>query len=586
MNYRAPRHPEGALSRIKSRRVLFAALIAMALAVVTVAYPVISHLKNAASAEKSRETAQNGPSGSAVLPSKHPTAKPTQAPGTVSSKPPTVAPPKKVVPSKKPVPSKTAKAEPETPPAKTEPTIGETDAGPAVAGPCSGVLIKPGQNAQAVVNSQPAGSTVCFASGLHRISQTIRPKANMTIASSARAVLTGSVPLTSWAKSGTRWVNHGALPSAYGKAGQCEDNKANICSLREQVFVDGTHLTRVASAAAVKAGTFFADYAANAIYLGSNPAGHKVEMSKTATAIESNQPGVTVRGLTIEHFASPAQAGALVSGPNWTVKANEVRWNKSVGLMLVKANNTKVERNLVHHNGQLGLGQYNSLKANVTRNVITYNNTDGFWIADWESGGMKSTRSSGTVSANLIRSNKGVGFWADVADDGRTISSNKIVSNAADGIRFEISRNGVIENNTVTGNGFGTGRGSGTSLWDGGGINVNTSSNVTVRNNTVSGNVNGVSIQSRTRGDGPWGRYLLRNVHVTGNTIGMTGGTQATGMVQNSGAEVPAGQLTFSANTYLLDKLAAQRFSKFGTKLTAIGWRSAGLDTSGSFSTS
>ncbi|GAA3589257.1 hypothetical protein GCM10022235_70520 [Kribbella ginsengisoli] len=567
---------------------MFVALIAVALAVVTVAYPVISHHKNAASAEKSRETAQNGPSGSAVLPSKHPTAQPSKAPGTVSSKPPTVAPPKKVVPSNKlPATTKPTTAEPTgTPPSRTEPAIGETDAGPAVAGPCSGVLIKPGQNAQAVVNSQPAGSTVCFASGLHRISQTIRPKANMTIASSARAVLTGSVPLTGWAKSGTRWVNHGALPSAYGKAGQCEDNKANICSLREQVFLGGTHLTRVASLAGVKAGTFYADYAANAIYLGSNPAGKPVEMSKTATAIESNQPGVTVRGLTIEHFASPAQAGALVSGPNWTVKANEVRWNKSVGLMLVKANNTKVERNLVHHNGQLGVGQYNSLKANVTRNVITYNNTDGFWIADWESGGMKSTRSSGTVSANLIRSNKGVGFWADVADDGRVISSNKITGNAADGIRFEISRNGVIENNTITGNGFGTGRGSGTSLWDGGGINVNTSANVTVRNNTVSGNVNGVSIQSRTRGDGPWGRYLLRNVHVTGNTIGMTGGTQATGMVQNSGAEVPAGQLTFSANTYLLDKLAAQRFSKFGTKLTAIGWRSAGLDTAGSFSTS
>jgi parallel beta-helix repeat protein len=437
-----------------------------------------------------------------------------------------------------------------------------------------------------VVNSAPAGSTLCFAAGVHRVSQTIRPKANMTLASSARAVLTGSVPLTSWSKSGTAWVTRGALPPAYGKSGQCEDNKANICSLREQVFLDGTHLTRVASLAGVKAGAFFADYAANAIYVGSNPAGRSVEMSKTATAIESNQPGVKVRGLTIEHFASPAQAGALVSGPGWKVTANEVRWNKSVGLMLVKANNTRVERNLVHHNGQLGVGQYNSLTADVTRNVITHNNTDGFWIADWESGGMKSTRSSGTVSGNVIRANKGVGMWADVADDGRVISSNKIIGNAADGIRFEISRNGVIENNTVTGNGFGTGRGSGSSLWDGGGINVNTSSNVQVRNNTVTGNVNGISIQSRTRGDGPWGRYLLRNVRVTGNTIGMTGGTQSTGMVQNSGAAVPAGQLTFSANRYLLDKLAARRFATFGAKVDATGWRSAGHDTAGSFQTS
>ena len=240
------------MSRFGSRRVLFAALIATVVAGVTVAYPVISHQKNAASADKSRETAQFGPDGPAILPSKRPTAKPTaqpsKVPGTVSSKPPTAAPSKKPVPSSKPTGAPTT-TEPTatTPPTKTEPSIDETAAGPAHAGSCSGVAIKPGQNAQAVVNSQPAGSTLCFASGLHRISQTIRPKANMTIASSARAVLTGSVPLTSWAKSGTRWVSRGALPAAYGKSGQCEDNKANICHLREQVYLDGTHLTRVAS---------------------------------------------------------------------------------------------------------------------------------------------------------------------------------------------------------------------------------------------------------------------------------------------------------------------------------------------------
>ncbi len=558
------------------RKKLFVGLIATALAVVTVAYPVLSH-KNAASADKSRDTAANSPAGSGILPSKRP--KPTQAPGTVSTKPPTVGPTKTSEPTTEPTSTS-------TPTPSTPPVVSDGTAGPAFAGPCSGTVIKPGQEAQSVVNSAPEGATLCFASGLHRVSQTIRPKAKMTIASSARAVLTGSVPLSGWSKSGSHWVTRGALPAAYGKAGACEDDKANICSLREQVYLDGDHLTRVASLAGVKAGTFYADYAADAIYLGSDPGGHSVEMSKTSTAIESNQPGVTVRGLTIEHFASAAQAGALVSGPAWTVKANEVRWNKSVGLMLVKANDARIERNLVHHNGQLGLGQYNSLKANVTRNVITNNNTDGFWIADWESGGMKSTRSSGTVSGNTIRANKGVGMWADVADDGRVISANKIVDNAADGIRFEISRNGVIENNTITGNGFGTGRGSGTSLWDGGGINVNTSANVQVRNNTVTGNVNGISIQSRTRGDGPWGRYLLRDVHVTGNLVGMTGGTQATGMVQNSGAEVPAGELTFSGNQYLLDSVSAQRFARFGTKLTAAGWRSAGLDIAGIFKAS
>jgi parallel beta-helix repeat protein len=560
------------------RKLWFAALIAAALAVVTVALPVIANQKNATTAAKSRAVSDPTTS-SGVLPS-HRTSKTPATPGAPKATATTA-------PSKKPAPASTPPKKPTTAPTTTKvptvPTADEADAGPAFAGPCSGVVIKPGQNPQSIVNSKPAGTTFCFAAGLHRVTETIRPKANTTLASEDRAVLTGSVPLTGWAKSGATWVVRGALPAAYGMSGQCEDNKANICHLREQVFVDGDHLTRVASLAAVKAGSFYADYAANAIYLGSNPAGHAVEMSKTKTAIESGATGVVVRGLTIEHFASAPQAGALVSGPGWKVTANDVRWNHAVGVMLVKANNTRVEKNLIRNNGQLGLGQYSSAAATVTRNVISGNNADGFWIADWESGGVKSTRSSGTVSGNLIKNNKGIGMWADVADDGRTISANKIIGNAADGIRYEISRNGVIENNTITGNGFGTGRGSGTSLWDGGGININTSSNIVVRGNVVSGNVNGVSVQSRTRGTGPWGTYLLRNVRITGNTIEMTGGSQSTGMVQNSGAEVPAGQVIFSGNRYVLNELSAQRFARFGTKLTAAGWRQAGLDTLGSF---
>ncbi|MEU8222852.1 right-handed parallel beta-helix repeat-containing protein [Kribbella sp. NPDC048915] len=567
------------------RKLWFGALIAAAVAIVTIAVPVIAQENKATRAAKVQDPEQ---AAARALPSHRPgrtTPATTAAPPKTSTKPGspiTTAVPKKPVtaPSKKPTTTPTTTAEPKLP---KPPVVDSDEAGPAVAGPCSGVVIKPGQDAQSIVGSKPAGTTFCFAAGLHRIGKTIRPKANQVLASAQRAVLSGSVPLTGWTKSGSAWIVRGALPSAYGKSGECEDNKANICHLREQLFLDGTHLKRVGSLAAVKAGTFYADYAANAIYLGSDPAGHEVEMSKTATAIESNANGVVVRGLTIEHFASAPQAGALVSGPGWKVTANDVRWNHAVGVMLVDADNAKIDKNLIHHNGQLGLGQYSSAAAAVTRNVISANNTDGFWIADWESGGIKSTRSSGTVSGNVIKGNLGVGMWADVADDGRVISGNQIIGNAADGIRYEISRNGTIEGNTITGNGFGTGRGSGTSLWDGGGINVNTSSGVTIKGNRVAGNVNGVTIQSRTRGSGPWGTYLLRDVQVSGNTIEMTGGTAATGMVQNSGAEVPAGEVVFTGNKYVLDDLGTQRFARFGAKLTASGWRQAGLDTIGSF---
>jgi parallel beta-helix repeat protein len=446
------------------------------------------------------------------------------------------------------------------------------------------VAIRTTDDAAKVVAEWPSGTTFCFSAGLHRIRETIRPKANQVLASDRGAVLTGSVRLTKWAPSNAAWVTTGVLPPAYPQTGQCEDNTTNICYLREQVFRDGKHLTRVASRDKVAPGTFYADYAANAIYLGDSPVGHAIEMSSTQTAIEPGGNNVTVRGLTIEHFATPPQGGAVVLGLGWHVYANDIRWNHAVGAMLVNADSAVLEKNRIHDNGQLGVGQYSTLKGVIGANEVSGNNTDGFWIADWESGGIKTTWSSGgSVIGNLIADNRGIGLWSDAYDDSRTFSNNRIVDNAADGIRYEIGRNGVIEKNVISGNGFGTGRGSGTSLWDGGGINVNTSSNVQVRDNVVANNVNGIAIQSRTRGSGPWGTNLLRDIVVSGNQVTMRGGTAATGMVQNSGAVIPVGEVTLNRNTYILDSMTAQRFQKTGRWYTAKQWQTTGQDTTSTF---
>ncbi len=505
--------------------------------------------------------------GAADNPATTPTPRPSTPAPTTAPATPTPTTPTPTTPS-----PTTPTPTPTTPPATPTPPT------------CPGVRIAPEDDAAKVVANAPAGTTFCFAKGLHRISSTIKPKANQVLTGESGTVLTGSVPLTKWTANGDDWVTTGALPPAYARTGQCEDNVANICYLREQVFLDGKHLTRVASRDKVAEGTFYADYAANAIYLGTDPRRRSVEMSKTATAIASGAAGVTVRDLTIEHFATPPQGGALMLGPKWRATGNVIRWNHAVGVMLVNADGAILEKNSIHHNGQLGVGQYSTTNGTITDNEVRANNTDGFWVADWESGGIKTTWSTGgSVTGNLIKSNRGVGLWSDAYDDGRTFSDNTIANNAADGIRFEIGRNGIIENNIVTGNGHGTGRGSGTSLWDGGGINVNTSSNVAVRNNVVANNVNGIAIQSRTRGSGPWGVNVLRDITVTGNQITMRGGTTATGMVQNSGAVIPAGEVVLDKNTYRLDSLTSTRFQKTGRWYTARQWQHLGLDKTSTF---
>jgi hypothetical protein len=78
---------------------------------------------------------------------------------------------------------------------------------------------------------------------------------------------------------------------------------------------------------------------------------------------------------------------------------------------------------------------------------------------------------------------------------------------------------------------------------------VNTSSDIQVLGNLVRGNRNGIAIQSRTRGDGPRGRYVLRDVSVEGNQVVMDKQTARTGVVENKDSAVrqrglPPQQLT------------------------------------------
>ncbi|MGW6277571.1 right-handed parallel beta-helix repeat-containing protein [Kribbella sp. NPDC055071] len=463
---------------------------------------------------------------------------------------------------------------PTAPPAAAAAQLGPT--GPGTAKPCQGIAIPVGTDPQSMINASPPGSVFCFAKGVHRIRRVIQPRAGDTLAGTEGAILTGSVRLRGWMPSSNGWVVRGVLPPAYALKGVCEDNQAKPCQRGEQVFVDGQHLTRVMSLGELKPGTFFQDYTANAVYVGNDPAGREVEMSSTQTAIAKSADNVTVTGLTIEHFASLPQGGALQVGRGWKVVANEVRWNHAVGIMVIEGDGAELSRNTVADNGQLGIGQYNSPGVRITANLVTRNNTDGFWIADWESGGIKSTRSSGEVSGNDIVANRGIGMWSDVAEYDRRITGNRIRDNAADGIRYEISYQAVIDQNVVENNGFGTGRGSGGTLWDGGGINVNTSSDVQVRGNLVEANRNGISVQSRTRGDGPRGKYVLKNVVVEGNSVVLTDSTASTGVVENKASPTQPGAVTFRRNSYRLP--SGTHFSYRGQNLTWPQWQQAGFD--------
>jgi parallel beta-helix repeat protein len=454
---------------------------------------------------------------------------------------------------------------------------------------CNGTNVAPGSDLSSIVNSSVSGSTLCIATGEYRLSAPLAPKSNMTLWGASGTVLNGSKLIPNWTQQGSYWVASGFAGVSNG-GGQCDDNVKNPCLPTDQVFVNDVHLTRVMSLSALAAGTFYVDYGANKVYIFDNPTGKKAEIARTDYAIRTTNAGIIIRGLTIEKFASPAQKGAIFAeGDNWVIKNNTIRANHAIGIFLSGSDGTKVDTNIIEKNGQLGVGQYNSTAVTISNNTIRNNNTDGFWIADWESGGYKTTNSPGTFVGNTVTDNLGVGAWVDVDGNGVTLDSNTITGNAADGIRYEISYNGVIKNNVIKNNGFGMKRGADYSLYAVAGINVNSSTNVDIYGNTVADNANGIGLQMRNRGSGKYGVWALTNATVHNNTITMKSGTLwgqgSTGLVQNvsDNSYFTSKGNRFYDNTYYLDSLTAKRFAWNNTYNTASTWKANGQDVNGVF---
>ncbi len=87
----------------------------------------------------------------------------------------------------------------------------------------------------------------------------------------------GSVRITNWTKSGSRWVTSGwkaEFSSSMGGDAAFKSryiDKNPMAADPDQVFINGTQLKQVGSAAEVVAGTFYVSDSADTITIGSDP---------------------------------------------------------------------------------------------------------------------------------------------------------------------------------------------------------------------------------------------------------------------------------------------------------------------------
>lgn len=347
------------------------------------------------------------------------------------------------------------------------------------------------------VRRAPSGGTIVMRAGTYHESVKIPDGKNVTIQSypSEAVWLDGSTTVSSWKQSSNKWVHSGwtaefdASPTFTKGAPDNDDpgwsfvNPSHpMAAHPDQVWIDGIAQRQVASAAAVTTGTFYADYANNALVLGSDPSGKTVRASDLAKALSIRGDGSTIRGIGIRRYANsvPSMGAVTMEKPGITVENVVISDNATTGLFGMESGN--VVRNVtLARNGMLG-GSFSTADNLTGVGILAKdNNTERFNYSP-VSGGVKIGRSRGvTISDSSFLSNAGPGLWFDESVYNGTVTGNRMVGNDGHGLILEISAKFDVVDNIVSDNRTY-------------GMKINDTAEVNVWNNTVVHNGTNIAV--------------------------------------------------------------------------------------------
>ena len=436
------------------------------------------------------------------------------------------------------------------------------------------VVVRPGDNLQALVENHPAGTTFEITPGVYRL-QSIRPKDGDTFNGDPGADLTGAQILGGFTQQGRYWVVNVSVRAQSSYRGEC-DQQHPACTFPEDLFVDDVPLERVARLSGVSGGKWYLDYDGGKVYLGSDPTGHKVEISLVPYAFHGAAKNVTIENLTIEKYADVAGDGAIqgksegnAASDGWMVRNNVIKLNHGMGIRL--GNQMQVLSNKILNNGQMGLGG-SGANIVVAGNEIAYNNYAGYKYG-WEAGGTKFTFTRGlVVRDNFVHDNNGPGLWTDIENQDTLYEHNRTTANKEAGILHEISYHAIIRDNTVENDGYAApGQ---TSPWFGGGIVITASQDVEVYGNTVTDCMNGIIGLQPDRKRQAGGGYFLRNLYVHNNIVTQKTGIAA-GIMKSSSFDdsvFTSWNNRFTDNTFHLGSQSGKYFEWMDAAQTLSAW--------------
>ena len=346
----------------------------------------------------------------------------------------------------------------------------------------------------------PPGSTIVLRAGTYHESISVPSNKTLDIQSAPNSAvwLEGSSVVSGWIKSGSTWIRTGwnaqfdSTPSYTSQVSTAAfwgfTNAAHpMAAHPDQVWINGTALSQVSSAAAVTAGTFYSDYAGKRIIIGSDPTGKEVRASDLGIAASISSANSSLRGIGIRRYATAVHdMGAVrVLGSNVLVE-NDVITDMATTAISVLSTKDRVSHLTLKYNGLLGLHANNADNIVVSSVLASNNNTEGFNTSP-VAGGIKITRTRNiTVRDSVISDNLGTGLWLDESCYNAVIVGNTMASNHKHGFSFEISSTAIVADNVVTG-----------SASDG--LKINDADNVRIWNNTLAGNGRNIDLVQDAR---------------------------------------------------------------------------------------
>ena len=254
--------------------------------------------------------------------------------------------------------------------------------------------------------------------------------------------------------------------------------------LPEQVFVDGAPVMQVTTRAAVTPGTFFMDRSANQLYLGTNPAGHTVEVTAydAAATFSTQAPGSAVKGIGFAHYAShyntDTPAMVTSTSDNMVFDHDTFAWSAGRGLAIYATNQT-VQNSLFVDNGLSGFHSYRTTGTTFQNNRISFSNFEQYSIVPSAIASIAAAKitygTQGVYRNNIFSDNYANGLWFDVSASHNVAVNNTSARNSGHGISVEISGFTTVAGNVIVANGRD-------------GLKISGANDVDVYNNTIVAN--------------------------------------------------------------------------------------------------